>query len=440
MRPAITTRHALLRLVAAAALLAPAAPLAAQTAPVPTLPKAPVPDEEPPPAPAPKTSPGKAQPAPTPKTPRAEPAEPAAVVGEPRPQPWEYRLGVGVIADTNTDFMPGGSSGTAIVPAGRIARILSSSRGELRAEAAGRWIGFPSQDIVDRTYVDAGVRGDYESSPRTSWRGDVHYWLGYTDSSPTLIEQGVALPVGKSGTFSGEVALDQTLGERTFLRAGGRVLSIEFDDPDYIDGASLRATLEIGRRLGARDSASFAYALERVGFGEEGESYFSHFGSLQWTRTLSPQSAVLLEAGASYTPAASEVGMSRSEGFFGGVSFRRQIGRSSLNAYLRREVAPAFGLGVSRLETRLGLRADKPMGRDWVASLAAFHIQPETPEGETKLFASSSDVVATLDRRFGRHFTISGEARYRRRGEVVYEPPLSAFQGGLYLTFGTSER
>jgi hypothetical protein len=347
---------------------------------------------------------------------------------------------VGVAATTNTDFIPGGSSGTAIVPAGRIARILSSTRGELRAEAAGRWIGFPNQDIVGRTYVDAGVRGDYKSSPRTSWRGDVHYWLGYTDSSPTLIEQGVALPVGKSGTLSGELDLDQTLGARTFLRAEGRILSIEFDDPDYIDSSSLRATVELGRKLGARHTASLAYALERVAAGEAGESYFTHFGSLQWTRTLSPQSGVLLEAGASYTPEASQVGLSRSEGFFGGVTLRREIGRSSLTAYLRREVAPAFGLGVSRLETRFGLRAQAPLGRDWVASLAAYHIQPDSPEGETKLFASGSDVVATLDRRFGRHLTISSEARYRRRGEAVDEPPLSAFQGGLYLTLGTSER
>ena len=132
--------------------------------------------------------------------------------------------------------------------------------------------------------------------------------------------------------------------------------------------------------------------------------------------------------------------MSRSQGFFGGVTFLRQSGRSSLTAYFRREVAPAFGLGVSRLANRAGLRADVPLGRDWTLSTAAYHIQPATPEGADQVYASSSDVSAALDRRVGRHFTVAGEARYRRRGETVAQPTISAFQVGLFLALGTPRR
>jgi hypothetical protein len=428
-------RHALLSLAAGMCLFILAAGLTAQTLPVPVLPPPPVPVPEPEPAPK------EPRPAPTPKAKGPETAAaPAEDVGRTRPRPWEYEFAFGVVADANTDFLvPDGAGGTAIVPDGRVVRNLSSTKGQLRAEAAGRWVGYPGQDILDRYYLDAGLRGDYRSSGRTSWRGDVHYWLGYTDSTPTLIEQGVALPLGKTGNFTSEVGMEQKLGAQAFFRAEGRFLATTFDDPTYVDGSSLRGTVALGRQLGARDSGSVSYAVEDYLTGAIG-SYLSHYGSLQWTHTVSPRSAVLLEAGGSYTPGASGVGLDRSVGFFGGVSFLRQVGRSSLSAFLRREVAPAFGLGVSRLEYRAGLRADVPLRRSWSLSVAAYHIQPTSPKGQGTLYASNSDLSVAFSRRLGRLFSLAGEGRYRRRGETTSEPMISAFQGGLFLAVGTPRR
>lgn len=429
-------RQALLSLAAGMSLCILAADLTAQTLPVPILPPAPIP------VPEPEPTPKEPRPAPTPKAkgPEAE-AAPAEGVGRPRPRPWEYELALGVAGDTNTDFLvPDGAGGWAIVPGGRIARNLSSTQGELRAEAAGRWIGYPGQDTPDRTYFDAGLRGDYRSSGRATWRGDLHYWLGYTDSTPTLVEQGVALPLGKTNNFTGELALEQKVGARMFVRAEGRLLVTTFDDPLYVDGKSLRGTVALGRQLGPRDSISVGYALEDVLESWASGAYLTHYGSLQWTHTLSPRSALLLEAGASYTPESSQAGLGRGEGFFGGVTFLRQVGRSSLTAYFRREVAPAFGLGVSRLEYRAGLRADVPLQRDWRLSVAAYHIQPASPESGATVFAPSTDVTAAFDRRLGQLFTLSGEGRYRRRGETTSQPTISAFQGGLFLAVGTSRR
>jgi hypothetical protein len=340
--------------------------------------------------------------------------------------------------DSNTDFLlPDGASSTAIVPSGRIARVLSNPHGQLRAEAGGRLAAYPNQDTINRSYFDGGLRGDYKSSPRTEWRGEVHYWLGYTDSSPTLIEQGVPLPLGKSSTLSGEFELNQKMGARTSLRAQGRVLRVAFDDPAYIDGRSLRGTFALDRQLGARDGGAVAYGLEATLSAETGGSYVTHYGSLQWTHTLSPRSALLVEAGISYTPDATQVGLSSTRGFFGGATFLRQIGRSSLTAYFRREVAPAFGLGVSRQESRAGLRTDVPLGRDWALSIAAYHIQPSYPSGTEPIYGSGSDVTAALDRRLGRHLTVSSEGRYRRRGEARGIPTITAYQVGLFFTLGT---
>ena len=348
---------------------------------------------------------------------------------------------MGVAWDSNTDFqVPDGQSNTAIVPGGRISRLLSSTHGQLRAEAAGRWSRYPSQDAANRSYFDGGLRGHYRSSSRTRWSGDVHYWLGYTDASPTLIEQGVPLPLGETSTFSGEFELSHEMGTRAWLRAGGRVLSTAFSDPTFVDGRSLRGGVTLGRQLGGRDDAAVAYALESALSAEAGESYLTHFASLQWSHVLSRRSAFLLEAGASLTREAMRVDSGRSHGFFGGATFLRQIGRSNVRAFVRRELTPAFGLGVSRQESRLGLRAELPLGRHWTLNADAYHIQPTASEGGDQVYPSSTDVVAVLDRRLGRLFSVSGEARYRRRGESLALPTVSSFQVGLYVALGTPRR
>jgi hypothetical protein len=429
--------RAFLRLVVAAALFASAPELVAQTVPLPVLPEAPAPTPTPTPTPEPAPEP---QPTPSPKPPRKAPAEPPAEETA-RARPWDYAVGMGVAWDSNTDFLvPDGQSNTAIVPGGRISRLLSSTHGQLRAEAAGRWSRYPSQDTANRSYFDGGLRGDYRSSPRTRWRGDVHYWLGYTDSSPTLIEQGVPLPLGETSTFSGEFEVSHLLGGRTSVRAEGRILTSDFADPDFIDGRSIRGTVTLGRQLGGRDGAAVAYALESALAADAGESYPTHFGSLQWSHVLSRRSAFLLEAGASLTREAMRVDSGRSHGFFGGVTFLRQIGRSNVTAFARRELTPAFGLGVSRQESRLGLRAELPLGRNWTLNADAFHIQPTASEGGDQVYPSSTDVAAALDRRLGRHFSVSGEARYRRRGETVAQPMVSSFQFGLFVALVSPRR
>jgi hypothetical protein len=143
---------------------------------------------------------------------------------------------------------------------------------------------------------------------------------------------------------------------------------------------------------------------------------------------------LLLEAGASYTPNAAQAGLERQESFFGGASLSRRVKRSSVSAFVRREVAPAFGTGLSRLELRVGLDANIPMGRAWELRMLARHIQPETPEGAERVFASGGDAFAALGRRLGRRLEISAEGRYRRRGATSASPMIQAYQAGLFVT------
>jgi hypothetical protein len=339
--------------------------------------------------------------------------------------------------DSNIDFLiPNGPSGAAVFPRGGLARVFSGPHGLLRATAVGRWTGYPDQKL-SRYYGDFGLEGGYQSSLSTSWRANASYEFGYTDSSRILLDQGVSLPVVKTRSITGGLGLSEKLGARTSLQIDGRFYRTEFDSPGLINGESFRGTVGVDQRLSSRSTAAIVYALEYTRSDQAGLSYVTHFGSLRWTRVLSPRSALLLEGGASYTPDAPRAGLLQKQSFFGGASLTREVKGSSLTLFVRREVAPAFGLGVSRLELRAGLSATIPMGRAWDFRMVASHVQPQTAQAIPGEYGLSDDAFVALDRRLGKGLQLSGEARYRRRGARGTIPMIEAFQAGLFLTVFT---
>jgi len=376
-----------------------------------------------------------AQTLPAPALPTPHPAEVDEAPA--RRGPWDYAVGAGIGWDGNIDFLvPNGPSGVAVVPHAGLARVFRGPHSELRATAAGRWTGHPGQEDLDRYNADFSLDGSYRRSPATRWRASASYRFGDSDSSRILVEQGVSLPVVKMRSLAAALGLSRRVSARTSLRIDGRIYRTAFDSPVLIDGESARGTVGLERQLDARSTAAAEYSMEHVGSEQRGSSYLTHFGSLQWTRVLSLRSAFLLEGGASYTPDAGRAGLERKESFFGGASFTRQVKRSSLRLFLRREVTPAFGSGASRVGLRAGMGAVIPMGRAWEVRIDASHVRPGTTEAADPSSASS-DAFAALGRRVGRRLEVSGEARYRRRGAFSTLPVIEAFRAGLFLTLLT---
>jgi hypothetical protein len=397
-------------------------PVAAQTLPIPGLPPEPPPEAEPTP----------------PAKPGAKPVEPVAPPEPERPRPWEYAVGAGFGWDSNIDFqVADGPSSVAIVPRGALSRVFWGPRGELRLTGAGRWTGFPEQSDLDRYYATLGLDGSYRTSPTTTWRTRASYEFGYSDSSQVLLAQGVLLPLVKTRTLAAAVGLSQQLGTRTTLVVDARIYQTVFDAPGLVNGQSVRGTVGFQRQLGPLNTATFSYALEDVLSDQAGRYYLTQFGSLQWTRLFSQRSALLLEAGMSYTPDFVLAGLAGKESFFGGVTYRRQVKRSNLTAYVRREVTPAFGTGTSRLDLRVGLGAIVPMGRLWELQMTASQVWPDTPQEIQQAYGVSDDAIVALSRRLGARFELSGESRYRRNGSTTTVPGITEFRAGVFLTLFT---
>ena len=356
----------------------------------------------------------------------------------PKGRDWEYALGGGVGWDSNLDFLiPDGPSSSALLPRGGLARTFSRPRGRLSAIAGGGFVGYPQQEQLHRYRGELVLEGNYRLSPATEWRANASYGLGHSDSSRILLEQGVLLPLlVKTRSSVAGLGVTRKAGSRRVLRADFRFYQTQFvdDASRLIDGASARATFGFERRLGKRSSAGIGYSVEDVLEDQVGRSYLTHFASLQWTSVLSARSGLLVEAGASYTPDALRAGLENEANFFGGVSFSRQIRHSSLTVFVRREVTPAFGLGVSRMELRGGLSAEFPMGRDWVLRALASHVQPETPPDAERAYPTGDDAFAAIARRLGRRLEVSAEVHYRRRGATPLLPLVQAFQASLFLT------
>jgi hypothetical protein len=122
------------------------------------------------------------------------------------------------------------------------------------------------------------------------------------------------------------------------------------------------------------------------------------------------------------------------------MTLTRQVKRSSLTAFARREVVPAFGTGFSRLEFRGGLRASIPFGQWWDLSLAGTYIVPASPSGAAAPYADASEASLALGRRFGDRIRVSAESSYRRRGAVDVLPATDGFNAGLYLSLVSPSR
>ncbi len=362
---------------------------------------------------------------------------------------WDYGLSVGVGYDGNIGFRgPDGPSSLAISPRGSLGRTFTSPRGDFRLDGGGNWYGYPEQSLLNRYNAYGGAGGHYRSSPRTTWEADAYYHLGYSDQSLVLSEQGVLLPLVRTRTAAARLGISRILGERTSLVVNGYLASVQFDEQGigarvFVNGLTVRGSAGLRRKLGRRDSAALWYSLgaslarEPPGSpGSDSRAYYvTHYGSLRWEHVLSQRSALMLEGGASYTPEAQTAGLPRRVSFHGGVGYNLQVRRSDLRLFVRRSVTPAFGLGVSQVQTTMGIGASIPMGRAWTFRVTGRHSIPETPEGSTLAYGTSDDVYAGLWRGLGRHFAVSGEGRYRRRGASAVFPEIDSYQVGLFLSF-----
>ncbi len=368
--------------------------------------------------------------------------------GSARPQPWDYRLDAGVGYDSNIDFqVADGPSSSALSPRGSLTRTFWNPRGQLHVGGTGSWIGYLQESDLSRFYADAAVDGSYRSSPATTWRGNASYEWGYSDSSRVLADQGVLLPIVPTNTVRAGLGVTRMLGQRTSFRVDGRFYRTAFDQQDaaaftLVDGQSLRATAGLEQRFGLRNRAVIEYSLESAlgrnltdaSAAGATQSYLTHYGSVQWSHLLSARSGLLLEAGGSYTPDAAQVGLSQQGNFFGGVSYYRAVRGSSVTLFARREVTPAFGLGLSRLENRFGLDAGIPIGQYWTILARGTYVDPSTPEGVELAYGTPSEAHLSIERRLGRRFAISAEGRYRRRSSVGAVPAIEDLQAGLFVS------
>jgi hypothetical protein len=396
----------------------------AQTQPIPVLP----PPSEPPPSAGP-APPGGA-PAPTPQT----------VVRPTRPPPWDYSLGVGAWWESNAGFDPGPVPND-VSGAGRafLARRFEGPQSQVVLALGGSGYAYRDLSQYNRVDGDASLDGRWQLSSRASATLQGLFEYGHTDSASILTEQGVLLPLQRTQSYSATAGLATRASPNTSLRLRGRFYRVAFGAPQAeqavtpVDSDSLRADAAIERRLSEWDRFSVEYAFEAARGDVRADS---HYGSLGWTHTFSPRTAVFVDGGASYTVDAANAGLPQSWNFYGGVSLNRQVRRSTVKAYYRREVIPVFGFAGLRLTDRLGLDASTTMGEDWSLVLTAQYVVGPKEEADSSR-PTAGDAGLSLAWHVSRHVSLSAEGRYRRRSASAV-PGADDFTAGLILSLASS--
>jgi hypothetical protein len=349
-------------------------------------------------------------------------------------QRWEYALGLAAGYDSNVDFASEALGDAVVTPLGSLARVFPSPKGQLRIQGSGRAFVYAEQGSKSHVDADVGVQGTRSLSPNSSLSGGIGAGLAHTNNYTVLAEQGVLLPLSRTSILQGSADWDWRLGPGSTLHVGGQAYYTDFEAPELVDSNSLRASLTVDRRLGGRNTLFAYYAFEHARLASP---YSTQYGSLQWSLVLSSRSALLLEGGISYTARAAASGLASSRNFYGGAAFVRQVGRSRVVLFARREVLPAFGLGKLRLADRLGIRATLPIGRAWQLDLAARHVRCSDGcvsfEGNDNEL--SDEATVALGRSVGRRYIVAGQVRYRRRGPSGTIPVIEGVQAALVFSF-----
>ena len=170
------------------------------------------------------------------------------------------------------------------------------------------------------TTATAGLDGSYRPSPTTYWHANASCGLRPQRLDPRAPRAGRLAAAGGHAVRGGgpRAAQDAARAGRS-ASTGGLPHRVRLAGPHR--RPELRGTAGLERPLGSRTTAALEYAVERVRSDQAGRSYLTHFASVQWTRLAAPRGALLLEAGASYTPDAARAGLDQKESFFGGASF-----------------------------------------------------------------------------------------------------------------------
>ena len=343
-----------LRVLLLVSLSSGAIELAAQTQPIPTLP-----------SPEPPAPTGPAASAPT-----------TATAETSRPSVWDYALGAGLGWESNVGMDTGqGPSDFTGRLRGNLAYTAIRPNGEIRI--AGGATGFFYAEQTQFNRADGNLALDLRRRFSAKTNGNLGLGASYShsDSTDVLIDQGLLLPLTRTIAYSATAGLTHQASARTDIRAAVRAYRVDFPDSEVLqDSNSVRLSLGAGRRLNESNTLSLESSAERADLVSGGDAstsaaYWTYYVSSQWTHVFSPRTAVLLEAGTSYTPDGETAGLGRSWSFFGGASVSRSVKRTRWTAFYRREVVPRFGLGGLSVADRVGLSASVPLGQRWEASV-----------------------------------------------------------------------
>jgi hypothetical protein len=350
---------------------------------------------------------------------------------------WEYAIGLGAGYDSNPASTPQGVGDALATPLAALVRVLPGTKGQLRIRGSGLGFLYAEQRDWSRVDADLSAEGTRALSGRATWNIDFSAAIKHTDNNPVLDQQGVALGLSRTHMLQGSTDVAWETGRQSTVRAGGRVFYADFVDPLLVDSKSARVFLSLGRRVSQRSTLYARYDFETSWLGTV---YNGHFGSLQLNRVLSGRSAVLLEGGASYSDVLAMSGLARTWNPYGGASFSWRAGSSSVVAYARSEVVPAFGVGGVWQVYRFGLQMSVPLGRAWLdidGSHADRRASGSAPEGNAPGEESVDEASLVLRKRVGRRSVVALQARYRHLDHGPAAPSVDSVRAALVLVLSS---
>jgi hypothetical protein len=352
---------------------------------------------------------------------------------------WDYSAGLGVGYAGNVNLSAGDGPGDfAGVLEASASRTLRSPKGQLRLSARGFGYRYAEQTADSAMNGSISIDGSQRLSQRATASATLNASLDQTQNTSILIDQGVLLAPQRTFFLTGDASATFRSSPANSWRAAVQGNRVDFPDSATLGASgSVRVTGGLDRTLGARDTLSLDLSGGRSSQpvtqgGPLAGVYWTEYGSVRWARRQSPWTTFYVEGGASFASEGVEAGLQSRWNFFGGVSVSRQVKRSSLSAFYRREVVPFFGVGGLRLTDRVALNARVPIGERWAIDLGGVYVRAAPPD-EAGDRQSAADANATVSRRLAGRLWLSATGRYLHRSAIGTISALDDVRGALSL-------
>lgn len=282
----------------------------------------------------------------------------------------------------------------------------------LALNGSGSGLFYRHLNRLNRFSYTGGVVGSYVASPKLTLTFADAVTSAYTYDTPSLVEEGILLPLVLSRTNRALAGIAYQVSPRTAITIDGRHDLVKFDSSSLVSGSRLSTSSALRRQVSKSHSLGFVYGFNRY-VNRDRVTYLNSV-SPAWRGTLNRWLDASASVGAGWVddsvePAGRFLLVST-------VALSAHFQHSTVAVRARRDVTPAYGLGRNRQSDSVSLDLSRNFGTKVTFLILGSVSSSDDPfNADTVIGILSQNHLASLSYEVSRDLSLTGGYTYRSR-------------------------